>query len=272
VSDADALLCMHTHIDRTVLQALRRCKVIVRFGTGLDNIDLRAAAEAGIPVVGIHDYCTVDVADHTMALLLCWNRKVLEYHRFVEMQRWNERTQTTGNWGCGPITRLSDQTLGLLGFGHIGRAVARRARAFGMRVLAYSRNPDLTIAAQLDVELVDRPTVLAAADYISLHLPLSDETRHFINGGTISLMKRGAVVINTARGGLIEEGALAEALRSGRLGGALLDVYQQAPLPIEHPFRSLPNVIFSAHVGFYSEQSLADLRRLAAEAVSVHLP
>lgn len=271
VRDADAIMCMHASIDDAVIRSLRRCRVIVRFGTGLDNIDQRAAAQAGVPVIGIHDYCTEDVADHTMALLLCWNRKILDYHRFVVEQRWNERTLTTGNWGCGPLTRLSDQTLGLLGFGHIGRAVAQRARAFGMKVIAYSRSPDPAAASRLGVDLASRDAVLAAADYLSLHLPLTAETRHFIDSDTINRMKSGAVVINTARGGLVDEAALAQALRAGHLSGALLDVYQQAPLPREHPLRALPNVILSPHVAFYSEQSLRDLRRLAATAVLEHL-
>lgn len=270
--DADAVMCMHARIDRAVIGSLQRCRVIARFGTGLDNIDVPAATEAGIPVAGVHNYCTVDVADHTMALLLCWNRKVLDYHHFVVEERWNQRTQTTGNWGCGPLVRLSGQVLGLLGFGAIGRAVAQRAQAFGLRVIASSRHPDAAVASRLGVQLVSRDELLATSDYLSLHLPLTTETRQIIDARALGLMKKGAVLINTSRGGLLDEAALVEALRTNHLSGALLDVYQQAPLPVGHPLRSLPNVILTPHVAFYSEQSLADLRRLTAEAVRQYLP
>lgn len=271
VQDADAIMCMHAHINQAVVGAMRHCKAIVRFGTGLDNIDRKAATAAGIPVIGIHDYCTPEVADHTLALLLAWNRRIVEYHQFVIQQRWNERQQTTGNWGCGPLFRLSGKTLGILGFGHIGQAVARRALAFGMTVLAYSRNPDRDAAQQLGVEMVSRDDVLRRSDVVSLHMPLTDDTRQYIKAQTIDRMKPGAVLINTSRGGLVDETALVEALRTGRLGGALLDVYQQAPLPVDHPLRSLPNVILSPHVAFYSEDSLNELRRRTAEAVLTYL-
>lgn len=271
VCDADAVMCMHAHFNKEVIRSLQRCKVITRFGTGLDNIDCKAAEAVGIPVVGIQDYCTQEVANHTMALILAWNRKIVDYHQFVLQKRWNERKQTTGNWGCGPLSRLSEQTLGLVGFGYIGKAVAQRARAFGMMVLAYSRHPDRSVAKELGVELPSLEELLRRSDYISLHLPLTAETQHFINAKTISLMKSGSVLINTSRGGLVDENALFEALKTGRLGGALLDVYEHAPLPVEHPFRTLTNVILTPHVAFYSEESISDLRRLTAEAVLRHL-
>jgi phosphoglycerate dehydrogenase-like enzyme len=211
------------------------------------------------------------VANHALALLLAWNRKILAYHNFVMDERWNQRSQTTGNWGCGPVTRLSSQTLGVMGFGYIGRAIAARAVALGMPVLAWSRNPDRAMAASLGVELTDRDTVLRRSDYLSLHLPLTDQTRGLIDAEAIETMKPGAVLINTARGGLVDEAAMVTALRSGRLGGALLDVYKEAPLPVGHPLRSLDNVILTPHVGFYSEEALLDLRRKAAERVLEYL-
>lgn len=271
LQDAEAILCMHTRLAAPVIAALRRCRVIVRFGTGLDNIDQVAAAQAGIAVVGVHDYCTEEVANHTLALLLAWNRKILAYHNFVAAGRWNERPQTTGNWGCGPVGRLSGQTLGLAGLGRIGQAVAARARALGLRVLGYSRHADGARSAAQGIEAVSRDDLLARADFLSLHLPWTPETDRFIRPETIRRMKPSAVLINTARGGLIDEDALVAALREGRLGGALLDVYAHAPLSLDHPLRGLPNVILTPHVAFYSEESLRDLRRLAAEAVLAHL-
>lgn len=266
--DCDALMCMHTAVNRRIIGALRCCKVIARFGTGLDNIDIQAAAAVNIPVIGVHDYCTEEVSDHVLALLLSWQRKILEFDAFVRRGTWNQRTHTTGNWGCGPLYRLSNKTLGVVGFGRIGRAVAKRALAFGMKVLAYSRNPSAAIDDDVrEVEFTKRDELLARSDYISLHLPLSVATEHWINSETIRLMKRGSVLINTARGRLVDDEALAQALNSGQLGGALLDVYEDAPLPLDHPLRSCGNVIFTPHVAFYSEDSLLKLRRLTADAV-----
>jgi D-3-phosphoglycerate dehydrogenase len=269
--DADGVMCMHAHFDETVIHSLRRCKVIARFGTGTDNIDQKAAKEAGISVVAVSDYCTQEVANHALALILTWNRKILEYHEFVQQKRWNERKQTTGNWGCGPVSRLSANTLGLLGLGRIGWAVAQRALAFGMTVIAHDPYISSDVGRERDVTLVARDELLAESDFLSLHSPLTDDTRHFINGETISLMKPGAVLVNVARGGLVDDIALAQALSSGRLAGALLDVYEHAPLPANHPFRALKNVILTPHVAFYSEEALVELRRRAAEAVLRHL-
>jgi D-3-phosphoglycerate dehydrogenase len=264
---ADAVLCMHARIDAHVIGSMTRCRIIARFGSGLDNIDLEAARAAAIPVVGIPDYCVSEVADHTLALLLSWNRKILDYHGFVQSGRWGERAQSTGNWACGPLTRLSTQTLGLVGFGRIGQSVAVRARAFGMPVLAWSRNPDRTVAEALGVAIADLPTLLEQADYVSLHVPLTRDTERLIDAPRLDRMKHGAVLINTSRGGVVDEEALVDALRRGHLDGALLDVYAHAPLPTPHHFQGLSNVILTPHVAFYSEDSLAELRRRAAEAV-----
>jgi D-3-phosphoglycerate dehydrogenase / 2-oxoglutarate reductase len=271
VRDADGVMCMHARFDETVIHSLRQCKVIARFGTGTDNIDEKAAKEAGIPVVAIPDYCIHEVATHTMALILAWNRKILEYHEFVQQKRWNERKQTTGNWGCGPVSRLATHTLGLLGLGRIGRAVAQRALSFGMTVIAHDPFISSDVGSERAIALVARDELLAESDYISLHLPLTEGTCQIINTETINLMKPSAVLVNVARGGLVDERALAQALGAGRLAGALLDVYEHAPLPVNHPFRALKNVIFTPHIAFYSEEALVELRRRAAEAVLRHL-
>lgn len=271
VRHADGIMCMHAPINESVLKSLVCCKIIARFGTGLDNIDCTTARLLHIPVVGVEDYCTEEVANHTIALLLTWNRRLLEYDDFVRRGIWNRRPQTTGNWGCGPLSRLSGQTLGLLGFGRIGQAVARRAAAFGIRLLVNTRRPEPALAKQLGVDFTSLRELLERSDYISLHLPLTPETRYLIREETIQLMKPTAVLINTARGGLVDETALTQALGAGRLSGALLDVYAKAPLPIGHPFTSLKNVILSPHVAFYSEEALQELRRRAAETVYRHL-
>lgn len=269
--EADAILCMHAPLDEHVIGSLSHCKIIARFGTGLDNINRDAAQAANIHVTGVADYCTEEVANHTMALLLAWNRKILHCHGFVLEKRWNERSLTTGNWGCAPIRRLSTQTLGLLGFGRIGRAVAQRALAFGMTVLANTRHPERAQVEGTGVALISREELWSRSDYVSLHVPLTEETRHVINAETIGMMKPGTVLINTSRGGLVDEDALVTALRAGHLAGALLDVFKSAPLPVDHPLRQLKNVILTPHVAFYSEDALLDLRRLAAEAVRAYL-
>jgi D-3-phosphoglycerate dehydrogenase / 2-oxoglutarate reductase len=271
IHSADAVMCMHAPLTSNVIHSLSRCRVIARFGTGLDNIDLEAAKVVGIPVIGIPGYCTQEVANHAMALLLSWNRKVVECHRFVKENRWNESRQTTGNWACGPLTRLSQQTLGLLGFGQIGRAVARRALAFEMKVLVHSHRVDPEAARGLRVEYTSFEDLLGKSDYVSLHIPLKNETRHLINARTIRLMKPGAVLINTSRGALVDENALVEALQEGWLGGALLDVFERAPLPADHAFRTIKNVILTPHVAFYSEDSLMELRHRAATAILDYL-
>jgi D-3-phosphoglycerate dehydrogenase len=270
LAGCDAVLCMHAPINRAVIGEMRQCRAIVRYGTGLDNIDLDAAAAAGIAVRGVHDYCSEEVANHTLALLLGWNRRLVDYDRMVREKKWNERPSTTGNWGYG-LDRLSGQTLGLVGFGHIGRAVAARAHPFGLKVLAYTPSIRPEAAAVEGVRAVSLDELLTECDFVSLHLPLNERTRGLIGREALGRMKPGAVLINTSRGALIDEAALVDALRSGRLGGALLDVYEKAPLPMEHPLRACSNTILTPHVAFYSEGSLAELRRRAAREVHKHL-
>jgi D-3-phosphoglycerate dehydrogenase len=270
LSNCDAVLCMHAPLAGPVIANLRRCRIIVRYGTGLDNIDLRAAASASIPVMGVNDYCTEEVANHTFGLLLAWNRRLLDYDRMVRDKVWNQRPNTTGNWGYR-LERLSGQTLGLLGFGYIGRAVASRASAFGMTVLAYSPSLSVNRTKLPGIENVEYDELLGRSDYFSLHLPLNERTRGIIRPAALASMKNGAILINTSRGALVDHAALVDALRSGHLAGAALDVYEKAPLPVDHPLRTCPNVIFTPHVGFYSEGALSELRRRAAEEVKRRL-
>jgi D-3-phosphoglycerate dehydrogenase / 2-oxoglutarate reductase len=271
IHNANAVMCMHAPFTSNVIHSLAHCRVVARFGTGLDNIDLAAAKAVGIPVIGVPGYCTTEVADHAMALLLSWNRKIPEYHRMVMENRWNESRQTTGNAICGPISRLSGKMLGIVGFGQIGRAFSSRALAFNMRVLAYSRHYDPEAASQQGIEFTTFEDLLRRSDYVSLHLPLNNETRHLISTDAISLMKPGAVLINTSRGALVDESVLVEALQRGMLGGALLDVFEHVPLPANHPLTTVKNVILTPHVAFYSEDSLTELRSRAAQAVLDYL-
>lgn len=271
IRHADAILCMHAPLTDRVIRSLVSCKVIVRYGTGLDNIDRVSASAMNIPVFGVDDYCTQEVANHAMAFVLSWNRKLFQYDDFVRSGRWRESAKTTGASGCGPVTRLSGQVLGIVGFGRIARALASRALSFGMKVLVNSRHRDAALAKQMHIEFVDLDDLLQSSDFVSLNVPLVPETQRFINAEKISLMKPTAVLMNTARGKLVDEVALAEALRSGRLGGAMLDVYEHAPVAPNHPFVGLKNVILTPHVAFYSEEALTELRRRAADVVRLHL-
>jgi len=258
---ADAILCDASPITRRVLAGLPRLRVVSEYGIGVDNVDLAAASELGVWVANVPGFCTAEVADHTMALLLAAARRVVLHDRSVR----------AGGWGpadaFGPVERLSDQALGLIGFGRIGSAVARRARGFGLRVLAYDPAiPDAAVREQ-GAQPADLETLLAEADYVSLHLPATPQTRGLLSARHIALMKPGAWLINTARGALVDEEALADALRSGRLAGAALDVRRAEPPGPLDPLRDLPNVILTPHCAYYSRRSLAELQLAAARNV-----
>ncbi len=258
--DADGILVVRADINAAVMDALPRLKVIGRCGIGLDNIDTAAAAERGIAIVYAPGFCSPEVADHTMAMLLACARKLEPLHR---------KLRDHGVWGrdiASPMTALRASTVGLVGFGAIGQGVAERARAFGMRVVAADPAADPEAARRLGVELVTLDELLPQADYLSLHLPLLASTKHLIDASRIARMKPTAFVINTSRGPLIDEAALIDALSSGRLGGAALDVFEQEPLPASSPLKTLDNVMMSPHIGGLSNESQVVMRRLVAES------
>ena len=259
-ADCDAIMTCFAQVTPAVVRAARRCRVISRYGVGVDNIAVAAATELGIPVTYVPDYCVDEVSDHTMALLLAWNRQVGFYDRIAKAGRW------AGTPAPHPLTRLRGQTLGIIGFGRIGRAVAGKARAFGLSVLAYDSYlpedavlPDGITPASLDA-------LLAAADYVTVHTPLNDETRGLIGERALSLMKPTSYLINCARGPIVDESALYAALRDGRIAGAGLDVMESAAPPPEHPLFALDNVIVTPHIAFLSEQSVRELQIRTAQA------
>jgi D-3-phosphoglycerate dehydrogenase len=249
---------------RRVIGQFRRCRVISRYGVGVDTIDVAAATEAGIWVGNVPNFCTVEVAEHTLAMVLALNRRLFVLDQLVHDGGW----QTIEV--MGQAQPLAAQTLGLVGFGHISRAVAKRASALGMRVLAYSPRTTTDLAAEYGAERVDLRVLLSESDYVSLHCPLTPETRHLVCAETLRWMKPGAFVINTSRGALVDQPALVEALRGGRLGGAALDVLETEPILPGDPLLSMRNVILTPHSGFYSAASLEDLQtRVARNVVSV---
>lgn len=269
--DCDALLVVSSAIPREVIERLTKCHVISRLGAGTDKIDLVAATEHGIIVTNVPDFCLNEQAEHTMALLLAFNRR-LPY--MIDAMR-------SGNWTARShpgVHRLAGQALGLIGFGASAQAVAIRATAFGMRVIAWARNPDkyTPIAANLGVTLASLEGVLSDSDYVSLHLPLTDETRSLIDDSRLRLLKSNAVLINTARGALVDEAALIDALQTRRMGGAALDVFaginvfaESGPPPL-HPFFELDNVILTPHcAGSSVESSLDSKTRGARNAATV---
>ena len=259
-ADCDAIMTCFAQVTPAVVRAAQRCRIISRYGVGVDNIAVDTATELGIPVAYVPDYCVDEVSDHAMALLLAWNRQVRFYDGIARAGRWE------GVSSPHPLTRLRGQTLGVIGFGRIGRAVAGKARAFGLSVLAC--DPYLPPHADLPpgVAAVSLDDTLAAADYVSLHTPLNPETRGLIGERALSLMKPTAYLINCARGPIVDESALYAALRDGRIAGAGLDVMESAAPPPEHPLFALDNVIVTPHIAFLSQQSVRDLEVRTAQA------
>jgi D-3-phosphoglycerate dehydrogenase len=261
-ASADALLVTYAKITAEMIQKMPKCRIISRFGIGVDNVDIPAASTAGIVVTKVPDYCIDEVSDHAMALLLALVRKIPSSSARTHGGRWEMKAVV-------PIHRLRDSVLGLAGFGRIPQLVAPKAKAFGMRVVAYDPFVPEDVFTRAGVDRVDLAQLLAASDYISVHAPLTPETRHLFNRETFGQMKRGAYVVNTARGPIIDEAALAEALDSGQIAGAALDVMAQEPPP-PSPLFGRDNVIITPHTSFYSEESLVELQvKAAQEVVSV---
>lgn len=260
VDGADAILNCYAPIPSDVTRALQGCRIIARYGIGLDTIDVAAATETGILVANVPDYCIDEVSDHALALILSFCRGVVRLDRAVRDGSWS----TTD---AAPLHRLRGRTLGLVGFGRIARALAEKASALGLRVVAHDPFvPDEAITAA-GVEPVDRATLLGSAHVVSLHLPLTDDTRHLVGQAELASMRDGAVLVNTSRGGLVDLDALRSALDAGRLGGAALDVLEAEPPAPDDPLLSRDDVIVTPHAGFYSEESVAELQRKATEQV-----
>ncbi len=259
--DADAVLVTYAKLTREVLTQFTRCKAIGRFGLGVDNIDLVTAKEKGIAVNYVPDYCIREVSDHAMALLLSLIRKIPLSNKLVQSGRWEMPAVV-------PIRRIEGTVLGLIGFGHIPRLVAPKAQAFGIKVIAYDpyAKPDVFKAA--GVESVDLDTLFKSSNYVSVHAPLLPATRGMLNAAAFAKMKKGAYIVNTARGPLIDEAALVAALDSGQIGGAGLDVVAAEPLAKDSPLLGRDNVIISPHTGFYSIEALEELQTKCASDVA----
>jgi D-3-phosphoglycerate dehydrogenase len=263
VSDADGLLVQFTKITRQVIESLHKCRVISRYGIGVDMIDLEAATAHGIPVCNVPDFCIDEVSTHTIGFLLNLNRHILPHHLHVR----------SGNWGHPPggaPARLPGQVLGVVGLGNIGRVVARKAKCLGLKVLASDPYLEPEQAGELGVELVELSDLLRQSDYVTLHCPLSAETRHLIGPVQLALMQPSAFLINMARGPIVDQAALYRALVDGIIAGSALDVLEQEPPAPDDPLLQLDNVLFTPHTSSWSAESIVQLRRdTARNAVDV---
>jgi D-3-phosphoglycerate dehydrogenase / 2-oxoglutarate reductase len=257
--DADAILTTYAKVTTEVVQALTKCKIIARFGIGVDNVDIEMATKKGIVVTKVPDYCIDEVSDHAVALLLSIVRKIPYSNKLVQAGDWRMPAVV-------PIARLRGRTLGLVGFGRIPQLVAPKAQAFGINVITYDPFVPKDVLAKANVKHVELEELLKTSDYVSLHCPLMPETKHIMNAKTFAMMKPGSYIVNTGRGPLIDEAALAVALDKGQLAGAALDVVEKEP-PTDSPILGRDNVIITPHTAFYSEEALLDLQTKAAEEV-----
>jgi len=259
--DADAILVTYAKLTADLINQLIRCKAIGRFGLGVDNIDLPACKAKGIAVNYVPDYCIHEVSDHAVTLLLSLIRKIPYSNRLVQAGRWEMPAVV-------PIRRIEGTVLGLIGFGHIPRLVAPKAKAFGMKVIAYDPYAKPEVFRNAGVDGVDLDTLLATADYISVHAPHTPQTRGMVNAQTFARMKKGVYIVNTARGPLIDEPALIAALDSGQVGGAALDVVMVEPLAKDSALLGRDNVIITPHTAFYSIEALDELQSKCASDVA----
>ena len=257
----DAIMTNWAKVPQSVIAASSKCQIVSRLGIGLDNIDVAYCTSAGIPVTNVPDYCVIEVAEHALALLLAMSRKVAFYHHETMSGRYQLQS--------GPkLRRIAGQTLGIVGLGNIGRMLVEKASGLGLKILATTRSrkdppPGVTFCS-LD-------ELLANSDYISLHTPLTPQTKHMLGAAQFAAMKPSAYLINTARGGLIDHAALQRALDAGQLAGAALDVQDPEPPDLTQPPYNDPRVIVTPHAAFVSEESLNNLRTRTARQVATRL-
>ena len=260
VKDADAVITQYADINERVIAAMERCRVIVRYGIGFNNVDVYAAAKKGIYVCNVPDYGVEEVSDHAVMLMLALAKKLPVYSHAVK----------NGDWGYTsviPLRRFCTSTVGLIGFGRIPQLVAKKLSGWGVRLLAYDPWGSPDAAAALNTTLTDLETIWREADFISVHGPLTKDTQGMIDLAAMKKMKNTAFLINTARGGVIREDDLLTALQTGQIAGAGLDVFEKEPLDRDDPLLNLPQVLVTPHSAWYSETAIAALQQKAAEEV-----
>ncbi len=261
-ADCDAILTCFFKVTDKVIRSAPNLKVVARYGVGVDNIAVDTATELRIPVTYVPDYCIEEVADHTMTLLLTLARSVVNLNAEVRSGGWDP--------GVGrPVYRLRGKTVGIVGLGRIGRAVAERVKPFGFKIVVHDPylSEDMFPAGQAP-NFVSFDELLETADFVSVHTPLTTNTRHLIGEPELRKMKRSAFLVNTCRGPVIDEYALARALDDGELAGAGIDVLEGEPPPADHPIRSARNAVITPHTAFYSEESLHELQTRTAQCAA----
>jgi D-3-phosphoglycerate dehydrogenase len=257
--EADVLLVQWAPITRRVMQNLSKLRGIVRYGVGVNNLDLDAARALGITIANVPGYCREEVSDHTLAFILTLGRRMIQDHANI----------ARGGWGIQdllPIPAFRDMTLGLIGFGEIARHVARKSKPFGFRIIASDPFQPAEVFDASGVERCDLDTVLGSSDVLSLHCPLLPETRHLICRDSIAKMRDGVILINTSRGPIVNEEDLIDALSNGRIAAAGLDVFEQEPPLPDSPLRSMPSVFLTSHAASVSSRAVVLLQIKAAEA------
>ena len=260
--DADALIISSSPVSRRVMESLEGVKAVMRTGVGYDVIDVPAATELGVVVINVPDIWIREVANHALALLLAWNRRIVTLDREVRGGTWSGRVP-------GAVTgSLHGETVGIVGLGNIGSAFARRIAALETHVIACDPYVDDARFKTLGVERVDLPTLAARADYVSVHALLNAETRGLLNEAFFRRMKPTACLVNTSRGPVVDEAALARALREGRLAGAALDVFEEEPLAADSPLRRLDNVILTPHAAYFSSPAVAQVPKRCGEEIA----
>ncbi len=258
VRDADAVITQFAAIDASVIGAMRKCRVIVRYGIGVDNVDLAAAADKGIPVCNVPDYCIDEVADHTLALMLCATRQIVPCNNVIKSGTWKLPVPLTS------LKALKYLTVGLVGFGRIGREVAARLQPFKCRILVY--DPACSADAVREAHCVPATldAVLSESDLLSLHCPSTEQTRYLLNAASIETMKPGAILVNASRGTLVQTEALIMALKSGQLSAAAMDVTDPEPINADNELLTFDSVVITPHVASATLQSMVKLRTDAA--------
>jgi len=254
--DADAIITGGAKITRKVMEALPKCKVIVRYGIGYDTVDIEAATDNNIIVANVPDFCWEEVSNHAIALLLACAKKLVLLNNYTKQGRWVEE----GMRVMEPMVSIYGQTLGLVSCGNIGRMTARKAQCFGLKILGYDPYVDKSLAKEYRITLVSLPELLKESDFVSVHTPLNKETRHLIGEKEFKQMKPTAYFINTARGPIVDEPALIKALQEKWIAGAGLDVFEKEPIDSDNPLLKMDNVVVAPHSAGYSDASFKRLR------------
>ncbi len=269
VRDADVVVVNMVKMTESLLSGMKRCKLLIRHGIGYDNVDVAACTRLGIQFAYQPDYCKEDVAEHAIALIFACARKIVRSRKVLE------EASRRGRWdftGLFPMYRLDGKTLGIVGVGRIGSRVYRKLRTFGLRILGNDPYLSDERRAELSgIQWVDKKVLFSESDFVTLHTPLTDETRHLANATTIGWMKPTAYLINTSRGPMVDVNALAEALKAGKIAGAAIDVYDPEPPPPDYPLFGFENVILTPHTAWASEEAGWEIRRsILADILAFH--